>query len=458
MTPVHAIREHYHVISKYIQSNQIASLRRLLSELSSVDIANSIVQLETEEQLVVLGNIEEEIASDVLAELSTHESLLENILDHLHVPDLVRLVERMDIDDATDVVSSMDEEKAEAVLEEMDTEDREDLIHLLQYDEETAGGIMTTAFVSIDQNFSVAQATKHIRELVEENEELEKFYTAYVIDEGSHLIGTVDVPKLLFAKEEMVIKDLMNSQVVAVDVNMDQEKVARIAQDYDLVVVPVIDQYLRLIGRITIDDLVDVIHEEYQEDIDHLAGTGGNDVLETSIIRATKDRLPWLFLALAGGILAALVMSNYEQNLSHLPQVTYFIPLIAALGGNIGIQSSSIVVRGLATGEISPRDIVGRVWKELRVGFVTGVACAILLSILSWQITSRLALGMTTGIALLIVMSIAAIVGSGVPMIMKRFNIDPALATGPFITTANDILGIFIYLNIVFYVLRMPLL
>ena len=242
----------------------------------------------------------------------------------------------------------------------------------------------------------------------------------------------------------------MNPEVVAVDQDLDQEEVLRLAKEYDLVVVPVIDKHLRLIGRVTIDDLVDVMAEEYHEDIGHFAGTGDEEVSETSIIKTSRDRLPWLLIGLIGGFISALVMSTYENALINLPEVAFFIPLVAALGGSIGIQSSSIVVRGLATGAIQTSDLIVRLSKELRVGFLNGFICSMVLVGMTWYLSQNLSMALTSGTALLLVVCFAAFVGSTIPILMKRMNIDPALATGPFITTSNDIIGIAIYLALTF--------
>jgi magnesium transporter len=244
----------------------------------------------------------------------------------------------------------------------------------------------------------------------------------------------------------------MDPDVIAVNVDLDQEKVARLAREYDLVTVPVIDKHLKLVGRITSDDIMDVLEDEYQEDLGQIAGTGDEDVLETSVIKASKRRLPWLILGLIGGALAAFVMSGYEGAIAELPQVAYFIPVIVALGGNIAIQSSSLVVRGLATGELRPVDLMKRTWKEIRVSMLNGLICAVLLGALAWLITNLWLMGVAAALALLVTVLLAALVGTAVPMLLKRMQFDPAIATGPFITTTNDILGIIIYLAITFSV------
>jgi len=367
------------------------------------------------------------------------------------------VIEDMPQDDAADFVGLLDDDKADALLEKLPEKDREELTQLLQYDEESAGGLMTPYVVAIRKNQTVGAAIKEIQKFVKKAG-FELFYTAYVVDEYDHLIGTIGTTELLLAERNSLIENLMNPDVVAVDQDLDQEEVARVAQEYDLVVVPVIDNHLKLIGRVTLDDLVDVIVEEHNEDLGHLAGTGHEEVSETSVLRTSGDRLPWLLIGLFGGFLTAIVMSFYENAIISLPDVAYFIPLVAALGGSIGIQSSTIVVRGLATGAIQTTDILIRLWKELKVGLLNGIICSIILTIMSFYLTSDLGRALTSGIALLIVVCFAATVGSTIPIILKRMNIDPALATGPFITTTNDIIGIAIYLGLAFNVSFSPLI
>ena len=437
----------YKLIKKLINAEKLEGLRGLLRELDSVEIANSLMQLKLKHQLVVLHTINKEIASDVLNHLRQHSPVLSEIVSEMNTEQLGEIIEEMDGDDAVDMVAILDDTKAEEVLETLPSKDREEITTLMKYDEESAGGIMDPNVVSVEKDQTVFGAIQRIREYIVQ-EEIETFYAVYVVDEFRHLIGIVSPNQLLLAEPHLRISQLMSPNVVAVDVDMDQEAVARIAREYDLVVIPVIDKYLKLIGRITVDDLMDVLQEEYQEDLAHIAGTGSEEVLDTSIVRSSKDRLPWLILGLFGGFIAAFAMSHYEGVLTRLPQVMFFIPLVAALGGNIAIQSSSIVVRGLGTGEIHPSDLLRRLWKEIRVSLLNGPVCALIFFAMVYFITTNVKMGIIAGLALLAVVSMAATVGSVIPILLKRIDIDPAIATGPFITTANDVLGILIYLGI----------
>ena len=449
---------HFHkLVKKLISTERTKLLKSILEPLKPVEITNILLQLNLQHQLIILENLDREKSSDVLNSLQGSPSILGNIVQQMSPDRLSDVIEDMPQDDAADFVGLLDDEKADALLDKLPEKDREELTQLLQYDEESAGGLMTPYVVAIRKNQTVAAAIKEIQKFVQK-EGFELFYTAYVVDEYDHLIGTIGTTELLLAERNALIENLMNPDVVAVDQDLDQEEVARIAQEYDLVVVPVIDKHLKLIGRVTLDDLVDVIVDEHNEDLGHLAGTGHEEVTETSVLRTSGDRLPWLLIGLFGGFLTAIVMSFYENAIISLPDVAYFIPLVAALGGSIGIQSSTIVVRGLATGAIQTTDILVRLWKELRVGLLNGIICSIILTLMSLYLTSDLGRALTSGISLLIVVCLAATVGSTIPIILKRMNIDPALATGPFITTTNDIIGIAIYLVLAFNVNFSPLI
>ena len=441
--------QYHRLVKKLINTERSQVLKSLLNSLSPNEVSGILLHLNLKHQLAILDLLEQEQVPLVLKELQDSSTVLEEIVGQFSSDKLTDIVEGMKQDDAADLVSILDESQVDAVMENLPAKSREELTTLLQYDEESAGGLMTPHVVSIVKDETVGEAVKDIQGYIK-RQGFQMFYTAYVVDEHRHLIGTVTVTELLLADRRAKIGNLMNFDVVAVDEDLDQEEVVRIAKEYDLVVVPVIDKHLKLIGRITIDDLVDVMEEEYYEDIGHIAGTGAEEVTEPSVLRASRDRLPWLVLGLLGGFLTAIVMNSYENAILRIPEVAYFIPLIAAIGGSIGIQSSSIVVRGLATGAIQTTDLLVRLWKELRVGFLNGVVCAALLVLMTLYLTEDLQMAITTGLALVVVVCFAAAVGSSVPILLKRLNIDPALAVGPFITITNDIFGIAIYLAITF--------
>ena len=446
-------RNQYHrLIKSLIQSEKSNLLQSLLKDLSSFDIAAAMLQLKTKYQVQVIALLPEERASEVLAEMSSTSLPITELVAELPPEQLGGWVGEMPKDDAADFVGLMDAQQADEVLKLLPDQQREEITSLLQYAQDTAGGIMNPYVIAVQKEQSVEEAIRSIRQYIEMQSSTQPFYTIYVVDEFKHLTGTVAVTQLLLGKRQTLISEMMNPDVIAVDVDMDQEDVVQIAKEYDLVVVPVIDKYLRLIGRITIDDLVDVIYKEHQEDIAQISGTAREEVLEVSLIKTVRERLPWLMLGILGGSLTALVMRGFEHSLIDIPQVTYFVPLIAAMAGSIGIQSSSIVVRGLATGAIGTGDLIFRVWRELRVGFLLGIACSIVLGMMTFLLTWNLGMAVITSVALLIVLCFAAMVGSAVPILLEQVNIDPAIAIGPFITSMNDLIGVWIYLTIAFQV------
>jgi magnesium transporter len=434
-------------IKRLIKDGKQEALHELLMDLDEVEIANSLMQLKLKYQVDVIKALDREKTADVMSQLQDHEPIIESIIEKLNTEELGDIVEEMDKDDAADMMALIDDEMVQEILDELPAEDREELQTLLHFDEESAGGIMDPDVVHVLKDQNAGDATKRIKEYIKAKE-IDEFYVIYVVDEHEHLIGRINLSQLFLADDQEEIRNIMDPDVIAVSTDMDQEKVASLAKEYDLVTIPVIDDHLRLVGRITIDDIIDVMQEEFEEDLAHVAGTGDEDVLDTSLIKASKQRLPWLLLGLVGGAMAAFVMRGYESSLARLPQVAYFIPVIAALGGNIAIQSSSLVVRGLATGELHTKQLMFRAWKEIRIGMINGIICAILLLFIAWWITDKWLMGLTTAGALLVVVFLAAFVGTVVPMLLKRMDMDPALATGPFITTTNDILGIVIYLAI----------
>ena len=433
--------QYQRLIKSLIQSEKNDLLQNLLKDLSPFDIAAAMLQLKTKYQVQILATLPEDRASEVLAEMSSTPLPLSDLVAKLPPEQLGGWVGEMPKDDAADFVGLMDAQQADELLQLLPEYQREEITSLLQYAQDTAGGIMNPYVISVQKEQSVDKAIRSIRQYIELQNSMEPFYTVYVV-----------VTQLLLAKRQTLICEMMNPDVIAVDVDLDQEEVVQIAKEYDLVVVPVIDKYLRLLGRITIDDLVDVIYEEHQEDIAQISGTAKEEVLEVSLIKTVRERLPWLMLGMLGGSLTALVMRGFEHSLIDIPQVTYFVPLIAAMAGNIGIQSSSIVVRGLATGAIGTGDLIMRVWRELRVGILLGIVCSIVLGFMTFLLTWSPGMALTTPVSLLIILCFAAVVGSAVPILLKRANIDPALAIGPFITTMNDLVGVWIYLTIAFQV------
>ncbi|MFQ5823370.1 MAG: magnesium transporter [bacterium] len=407
------------------------------------DIANIIRNLSEEHSKYVFGLLDADTASEVIMEFD--EVSREKLVSELRQERLSEIVDEMDSDDATDLVAELPEDMAEQVLESIDKEDSEEVKKLLRHEEDTAGGIMALEFVSVPEDVKVDEAIKEIRAKAEEVGEV---YNVYVVNGTGQLVGVLPLKKLILARSNEKVKNIMNKDVISVPIDMDQEEVANIFRRYNLVSVPVVDEIGNLVGRITVDDVVEVMEEEASEDIQKMAGlTDEEEIRETSAFKISMVRLPWLLIAFVGEMFSAMVLHEFEASLNQIFIAALFIPLMMAMGGNSGMQAATIVVRGLALGELNPADTSQRLKKEFRVSFLNGTVCGILLfGVVTLFGEPRF--GIVLGMVLLVVILNASFVGASVPLILKRVGVDPAIATGPFITTSNDVIGLFIYLGL----------
>ncbi len=437
-------------LSALLSTGDAAGVSRELEGVPPADIAESLRHLEEREVAELLKLLPEEISADVLLEMG--EERRGDVLEEMPPQEIADLVEEMSSDDAADVVSELEDEKAEEVVDLLEEEDRLEISHLLTYPEDTAGGIMQLEVVSVREDRTVERAIEKIRLAADEVDD--DLHHVYVVDLQGRLAGTLALPRLLLAKPSDLVRDLMDPDTRSVPAEMDQEEVAQIFKKYDLVAMPVVDRAGRLLGRITVDDIVDVIHEEASEDYSRIAGTQEEEFREEGVVRKAGLRLPWLVTGLAGEMLAAYVFSRFESNIQTVIALAFFVPVITAMGGNAAIQSSAVMVRGLATGEVTPRDAAGRLTREMGVAMITGVVCAALILAIASFWTGDVRLGAVVSASMLTVILIATTVGAFVPLVLDRLGIDPALATGPFVTTSNDTLGILIYLSFASWALK----
>lgn len=408
------------------------------------DIADIIRRLTDENGKYVFELLDVDTASDVLVEFD--DVSRDRLVSDLQHDRLSEIVDEMDSDDATDIVAELPEHVAEKVLDAIDEEDSAEVKELLQHDEDSAGGIMALEFVSVTENTTVDQAIKEIRAKAEEVSEV---YNVWVVDDTGVLVGVLSLKRLILAKSRQIVKNLMAKDVVSVPTDMDQEYVANIFRRYDLISLPVVNESGHLVGRITIDDVVDVMEEEAFEDIQKMAGLSQEEeIRETSVFKISFGRLRWLLVAFVGQLVAALVLKQFELSFADRAILIFFIPLMMAMGGNAGIQAATIIVRGLALGELSPADISKRVGKEAQVSLFNGAVCGVFLfAIIS--VFDEPMFGLVLALAMQIVIFNAAVFGAGIPLVLSRIGVDPAIATGPLITTFNDIFGLFIYLGLV---------
>lgn len=437
-------------IAALLKDGDKTALRSELKGVLAADVAAAARHLDDGEVVGLLKLLPEEFSADVIVELG--DETREDVLERLTPREIAEVVEEMDSDDAADVVSELEEEKAGEVVELLEEEDRREITQLLAYPEDSAGGIMQLEVVSVREDRSVARAIEKIRMAF--GDVKEDFFYVYVVDADGKLVGKLPLPRLILARPEDTVGSVMDEDVHPVAAETDQEEVARIFQKYDLPSLPVVDREQHLLGRITVDDIVDVIQEEAAEDYSRLAGTDEEEFTEGSILRKAAIRLPWLVTGLVGGVLSAIVLSHFEADLSAVITLAFFVPVIMAMGGNVAIQSSAVMVRALATGEVTPRDASRRLAREVGVSIITGAVCAVLIFAAAWIWWGDQRLGIVVSGSMLSVILISTSVGAFVPLALERMRIDPALATGPFVTTSNDILGILIYLSLAGWMLR----
>ena len=426
-----------------IEKKNQGALRNLLIELHPADIADIFTTLRKEERKYLFPLLPAEMASAVLPELDP--PLVEQLLEDVSEKELSGLVDKMDSDDAADILSDLPVETARNILEQIPADISEEVRELLAYAEDSAGGIMALEYVAVTLKSSVNQTIKAIRRA---KKRIEHIHNVWVVNEQGVLAGSVSLTDLVLAKGKSPLSKIMDTDIKYVYTDMDQEEVAILFRKYDLVALPVVNAARQLVGQITIDDIIDVVEEEASEDMSLFAGASDEEIQEDSFLKISWVRLPWLMVAFIGQLIAAIIIEHFEGTITQIIALTFFMPLIMAMGGNSGIQSSIIIIRGLATGEISVESTWRRFFRELRValfiGFIFGLLITLVVGL--WQ---NMIMGLVIGIALNLVILQATLFGGLIPFILKRADIDPALASGPFITTVNDILGLLIYLVII---------
>jgi magnesium transporter len=367
------------------------------------------------------------------------------LIEGMDLDNIVGVLEHMPTDDVADLIGRLPDDMSDAFLERMKKKDSEEVEGLLRYGDDTAGGIMVPDFIALRED---ATAKEAIESLQKEHLDVEMPFYLYAVDEYGKLVGVSSLRQLVVVPPESPLKDFMATDVFSVQTSMDQEEVAKIVARYDILAVPVVNETNQLVGIVTVDDVIDIFREEATEDILKMAGVSGDEFIETqSVARSTRIRLPWLFASCIGGIIAFFIIGHFEGR-RKLAYLAAFIPVIMGMGGNIGTQTSTIVVRGLATGRLNIRDTWSVVFKELAIGFILGIVYGFLIGMVAQLRYSTIQVAISVGLAVISSMSVAALVGSLVPMGFARINIDPAVATGPFVTTAIDIISVYFYFEI----------
>jgi len=431
-------------LEQLIQSKNDQQLEVLLNDLHHADIAEILDELDFEEATYIFKVLDSEKTAEILLELE--DDLRENILRRLSAKEIAEELDELDTDDAADIIAELPQSKMEEVISELeDVEHAKDIVDLLRYDEDTAGGLMGKELVKVNENWNVLTCVKEMRH---QAENVTRVHSIYVVDDEDRLKGRLSLKDLLTTSTKTPISEVYIKKVDYVKVDTPDVEVARIMQKYDLEAIPVVDEMGRLVGRITIDDIIDVIKEEADKDYQLAAGISQDVEADDSILELTRARLPWLVLALLGGFITVRVMGLFETIMEEHGKLFFFTPLIAAMAGNVGVQSSAIIVQGLANNTITGT-IAQRLFKELTLSLLNGFILAVILFLGShFLLGFEIAIGEVVAIALITVIITASLIGTFIPIVLNKYGIDPALATGPFITTSNDILGILIYFSI----------
>lgn len=437
-------------IKRLLRRDATTRLRKIVKKTHAADLSMVFHSLSIPNQRRLFILIDErEIKGEIFSNVD--EDTFLNLIEEMNLDEIVEILDLMPKDDVADLLGHLPVEKSDTILEMMKKEGSEEVEGLLHYGDDTAGGIMVPDFIALREDTTARAA---IESLQKEHLDVEMPFYLYVVDSNGRLIGVSSLRQLVVVPPNTPLKDFMTTDVFAVKTDMDQEEVAKIVARYDILAVPVVDDTNQLVGIVTVDDVIDIIREEATEDILKMAGVSGDEFIETqSVMRSTRIRLPWLSASFIGGIVAFFIIGHFEGSLKKVAYLAAFIPVIMGMGGNIGTQTSTIVVRGLATGRLNIRDTWPVVFKELAIGFILGAVYGVMIGTVAQLRYSTAMVAVSVGLAVISSMAIAALVGSIVPMGFARINVDPAVATGPFVTTAIDIVSVYFYFQIATFLL-----
>ncbi len=435
-------------LTRLLRRGATKQLLNIIKKTHMADLSLSFKELsfDNREKLFDLMHDPEQIG-DLFSLLD--ESLFLEFVKNVEFNKLVKIFDHMPSDDAASLLTLLDEDLSDHILEKMQKKESDDVEQLLSYEEDTAGSLMVTDFIALEEEVMAKQV---IEALQNKYLDVEMPFYIYVIDEYGKLVGVSSLRQLVVVPPEKPLKEFMAKDLVSVKPYTDREEVARLVARYDYLAIPVVDNDNKIVGIVTVDDVIDILHEVATEDILKMAGVGEEYIETQTILRGTRIRLPWLFASFLGGVAAFFIIGGFEQSLAKFTSLAAFIPVIMGMGGNIGTQSSTIVVRGIATGRINLSDFTRVVSKELAVGLILGIIYGLFIGIIAQYTFSTesfsLSLSFAVGLAILLSMSIAALVGSMVPLILEKFHIDPAVATGPFVTTSIDIVSVYCYFTL----------
>ncbi len=432
-------------ISGIVTADNSEAARAELADLHPADIAELFQQLDTEQSEYLFKLLDEDTAADVLMELDEDERL--KLIEDMPAEEIAKQIDHLDTDDAVDLIQQLDEEERDEIISHIDdVEQAGDIIDLLKYDEDTAGGLMGTEMIVVNENWSMPECIKQMRLQAEDMDEI---YYVYVVDNDYRLRGTLPLKMMLTHPSVSKIKHVMETDPVSVKADTPIDEVALDFEKYDLVAMPVVDSIGRLLGRITVDDVMDQVRESSERDYQLASGLSSDVDADDSVIAQTKARIPWLLVGIASGILASVILGAFEAQLQAVTALALFIPIIGGTGGNVGVQASAIVVQGLANGSLEVKEFARQLGKETLIGLLNAtIITAVVLAYNLIVMPGELAVTISVAVSLFVVVMFASILGTVIPLTLEKIHINPALATGPFIQIMNDLFGIIIYVQV----------
>ena len=447
LNPANLEAEHHAIEKEFVRLlglHENDEITKLALGLSPGDLSEILRPLSVEDTARILRHLPADPLAEVLSEIDNRS--LGTLFKLLDIDAIADIIEEMPSDEATDVLGELADDQAQEILAAMEDEEREEVTELLQYEPETAGGLMGKEYLAVNASTSCGESVEQLREM--DQDDLEETQFIFVVDQKGRLTGRLSLMHLLLSPPSALVETVMDIDPLYVTVDLDQEEVASFFRMHDLINLPVVDHQLKMVGRINVDDVLDVMEDEATEDISRLAGVSVQEFGEQSSFRVARSRLPWLVGALLGQIGAVAVLDHFESSLESKVALAFYIPMIMAMAGNIGIQTSSVVVRGLATGEVDFYHLGRHLLRELGTALFAGVSIALLSFVVSYILNGDTQVSLVLSLSMLAVILFAAMAGSGIPLMMHRIGVDPAVATGPFITTANDIVGLLIYFGL----------
>lgn len=431
------------ILKDLIKRNREFDIIDLFSDMHAADIADLIDELDEETRLHLFSLLDVDKASDVILELS--DTSREQLIEDLSNEQLTDIIEEMDSDDRADIIAELSDDQAKAVLDSIEPEESQEVKELLKYGEDTAGGIMQSELVSVKKEATINDAFQAVADA---QEDIENIHNIFVVDDDNKLVGTVPLQRIITTKRFTPIMQVIDEDIESVPYDMDQEDVARLFKKYDLVSIGVVDEQKRLLGRITIDDVVDAIQEETSEDMYRIAGLGEDDTIFHNTTESVKKRLPWLLLNLITALTSVIVIGFFEDTIKIMVALVFFMPVVAGLGGNSGGQTLALIIRGMALGEVTFENAKKALLRQIAVGIANGVAVGFVIGIIAYFWKGIPILGLILGLAMITSIFAGTMAGVLIPLALKRLKLDPALGSNILLTAFTDAFGFFAYLTL----------